>query len=195
MKDKNPKTADEVRKILDYESISNKDLADILNRTRYNSLGEYSAWNHVDSRYVIFGNHKRQEIEHRLYINCDSSYTHLILYEFIKRCHQNKITYYFKYDIYGDRDDTIVFYSLGNFLSAQLNDQNYNKMIGLMSSLTINKTKIGDDVTITIDNIDNDLIFNYYQGYRNFKVKGVFFSLLLAGTGGMVYSRSNKICV
>ena len=67
-------------------------------------------------------------------------------------------------------DDTIVFYSLGNFLSAQLNDQNYNKMIGLMSSLTINKTKIGDDITITIDNIDNDLIFNYYQGYRNFKV-------------------------
>ena len=67
-------------------------------------------------------------------------------------------------------DDTIVFYSLGNFLSAQKNDQNYNKMIGLMSSLTINKTKKGDDVTITIDNVDNDLIFNYYQGYRNFKV-------------------------
>ena len=67
-------------------------------------------------------------------------------------------------------DDTIVFYSLGNFLSAQLNDQNYNKMIGLMSSLTINKTKKGDDITITIDNVNNDLIFNYYQGYRNFKV-------------------------
>lgn len=67
-------------------------------------------------------------------------------------------------------DDTIVFYSLGNFLSAQKNDQNYNKMIGLMSSLTINKVKKGDDVTITIDNVDNDLIFNYYQGYRNFKV-------------------------
>ena len=48
--------------------------------------------------------------------------------------------------------------------------QNYNKMIGLMSSLTINKTKIGDDVTITIDNIDNELIFNYYQSYKNFKV-------------------------
>ena len=58
-------------------------------------------------------------------------------------------------------DDTIVFYSLGNFLSAQKNDQNYNKMIGLMSSLTINKTKKGDNITITIDNIDNDLIFNY----------------------------------
>lgn len=66
--------------------------------------------------------------------------------------------------------DTIVFYSLGNFLSAQKNDQNYNKMIGLMSSLTINKTKIGDEVTITIDNVNNDLIFNYYQGYKNFKV-------------------------
>lgn len=67
-------------------------------------------------------------------------------------------------------DDTIVFYSLGNFLSAQKNDQNYNKMIGLMSSLTINKIKKGEDVTIAIDNVDNDLIFNYYQGYKNFKI-------------------------
>ena len=28
-------------------------------------------------------------------------------------------------------DDTLVFYSLGNFVSAQYQDENYNKMIGL----------------------------------------------------------------
>ena len=36
--------------------------------------------------------------------------------------------------------DTIVFYSFGNFVSAQLQDQNYNKMVGLMTSLNITKT-------------------------------------------------------
>lgn len=67
-------------------------------------------------------------------------------------------------------DDTIVFYSLGNFLSAQLNDQNYNKMVGLMSSLTINKTVKKDETIIEINNINNELIFNYYNSFKNFKV-------------------------
>lgn len=111
LENKNPKSSEEVKQILDYESISNKELADILDRTRYNRVGEYSSWNHIDSSHVIFGNHRREHIEHRLYINCDSTYTHQILYEFVRRCHQTKTRYYFKYDIYGDRDDTIVFYS------------------------------------------------------------------------------------
>ena len=67
-------------------------------------------------------------------------------------------------------DDTIVFYSLGNFISAQEQSDNYNKMVRLMSSLDITKTVKGDDVDIKIDNINNELIFTYYQGYRNFKV-------------------------
>ena len=67
-------------------------------------------------------------------------------------------------------DDTIVFYSLGNFISAQEQSDNYNKMVGLMSSLDITKTVKGDDVDIKIDNINNELIFTYYQGYRNFKI-------------------------
>ena len=37
-------------------------------------------------------------------------------------------------------DDTLVIYSLGNFVSAQLQDQNYNKMVGLMTSVNITKT-------------------------------------------------------
>lgn len=68
--------------------------------------------------------------------------------------------------------DTIVFYSLGNFVSAQLQDQNYNKMVGLMSSLKITKTTKGNDVKIKISDIKNDLIFTYYNknSWRNFKV-------------------------
>ena len=68
--------------------------------------------------------------------------------------------------------DTIVFYSLGNFVSAQLQDQNYNKMVGLMSSLKITKIAKGDDVKIEISDVKNELIFTYYnkKSWRNFKV-------------------------
>ena len=67
-------------------------------------------------------------------------------------------------------DDTIVFYSLGNFISAQEQSDNYNKMVGLMSSLDITKTVKGDDVDIKIDNINNELIYTRHIGYRDFKV-------------------------
>lgn len=68
--------------------------------------------------------------------------------------------------------DTLVFYSLGNFVSAQLQNQNYNKMVGLMSSLTITKTVKGDKVDITIGNVQNELIFTSYNSasWSNFKV-------------------------
>lgn len=71
-------------------------------------------------------------------------------------------------------DDTIIFYSLGNFISAQYQNQgtctNYKCMIGLMSSLTITKRITGEEVEITIDNIENNLIYTYYKNWRNFKV-------------------------
>lgn len=71
-------------------------------------------------------------------------------------------------------DDTLVFYSLGNFISAQYQNQgtctNYKCMIGLMSSLTITKKVTGDEVEITIDNVKNNLIYTYYTGWSKFKV-------------------------
>ena len=67
-------------------------------------------------------------------------------------------------------DDTLVIYSLGNFISAQYQDQDYNKMVGLMTSLKIHKTVKGEKATITIENVDNDLVYTYYKNWRNFKV-------------------------
>ena len=71
-------------------------------------------------------------------------------------------------------DDTIVFYSLGNFISAQYQNQStctyYKCMVGLMSSLTITKTVYKGESTIKIDNINNELIYTYYTGWRYFKV-------------------------
>ena len=69
-------------------------------------------------------------------------------------------------------DDTLVFYSLGNFISAQYQDANYNKMVGLMSSLEITKTKKGEESSIKIDNVENELVYTYYNksSWRDFKV-------------------------
>ena len=71
-------------------------------------------------------------------------------------------------------DDTLVFYSLGNFISAQYQNQdsctNYKCMVGLMSSLNIKKTVEEDNTTIEINNIENNLIYTYYDNFTNFKV-------------------------
>lgn len=67
-------------------------------------------------------------------------------------------------------DDTLVIYSLGNFISAQTQDMNYNKMVGLMTSLEITKMIKNDETIISIGNVSNELIYTYYKSYRNFKV-------------------------
>ena len=69
-------------------------------------------------------------------------------------------------------DNTLVIYSLGNFISSQYQNDNYNKTVELMTSLNITKTTKGDKVKITIDNIKNELIYNYYNQstWRGFKV-------------------------
>lgn len=69
-------------------------------------------------------------------------------------------------------DDTLVFYSLGNFISAQTSSScsNLKCNVGLMSSLTIKKTINNDKVEIEINNIKNDLIYTYHDNYSNFKV-------------------------
>ena len=69
-------------------------------------------------------------------------------------------------------DDTLVIYSLGNFVSAQLQDQNYNKMVGLMTSVNITKTVKDGKTEIKIDDVKNELIFTYYNknSWSNFKV-------------------------
>ena len=64
-------------------------------------------------------------------------------------------------------DDTIVFYSLGNFISSQYRDDNYNKLIGLMSSLTITKTTNEEESTIKIDKIENELLYTSYKNEQD----------------------------
>jgi len=70
--------------------------------------------------------------------------------------------------------NTLVFYSLGNFISAQYQNSgsctNYKCMVGLMSSLTIKKTVEDEKTTIEINNIKNNLVYTHYDNFKDFKV-------------------------
>ena len=62
--------------------------------------------------------------------------------------------------------DTLVIYSLGNFISAQ-HPLGLDKIIGLMVGLDINV----EDGKVTFDNINKQLIYTYCTSYyKNFKV-------------------------
>lgn len=65
-------------------------------------------------------------------------------------------------------NNTLVIYSLGNFISAQTDE---NTRVGMMVSLNINKHVENDATTITIENVKADLTWTYHNNiYREFKV-------------------------
>lgn len=61
-------------------------------------------------------------------------------------------------------DDTLVFYALGNFISAQ--DTN-DRLTGSIVTLNANKDESGK---ITFSDIKADLIYTYFKGSSNFKI-------------------------
>ena len=62
-------------------------------------------------------------------------------------------------------DDTLVMYSLGNFISNQYGTDDYNKLVGFMATLDITKTVTPEgEVTIDIGNLGGELIFTKYNG-------------------------------
>ena len=73
-------------------------------------------------------------------------------------------------------DNSLVIYSLGNFLSAQYQNKStctyYKCTTGLMTSLKVEKIEKGKNKEIKITNIENELIYNYYNQstWRGFKI-------------------------
>lgn len=90
-------------------------------------------------------------------------------------------------------DDTLVMYSLGNFISNQYSTGDYSKRISVLATLDINKTVKGDKTEITIDNLGGELIFTHYEtmgqepNNRNHKV--IPFSKMKDGTYVKDYKR------
>ncbi len=72
--------------------------------------------------------------------------------------------------------DTLVIYSLGNFISAQYQNRDsctyYKCTVELMTSFKFTKTSKGKDVSYKVSDVNNELIYNYYNQstWRGFKV-------------------------
>lgn len=60
-------------------------------------------------------------------------------------------------------DDTLVIYSLGNLVSSQEKDYDYAKLVGLMSSVKITKTVKDNETTIKLSDLNNELLYTYYN--------------------------------
>lgn len=68
-------------------------------------------------------------------------------------------------------NDTLVVYSLGNFLSAQETNIDYNTTVGLLSTVKITKHIDKDNNTsIKLSNQTNELIYTYSKNNKNYKV-------------------------
>ena len=64
--------------------------------------------------------------------------------------------------------NTLVIYSLGNFISAQIGVE---RLTGALVSVDINKTVEEDQTSnITLSNLNTELIYTYYRNWSNYKV-------------------------
>lgn len=62
-------------------------------------------------------------------------------------------------------NDTIVMYSLGNFISNQYGNGDWNKLVGFMATIDITKIVTPEgETSITFDNLGGELIFTKYTG-------------------------------
>ena len=60
-------------------------------------------------------------------------------------------------------NDTLVIYSLGNFISAQSTSNDFNTMVELMTSVDVIKTTKDGKSEIKLENLNNELLYNYYK--------------------------------
>ena len=67
-------------------------------------------------------------------------------------------------------NDTLVLYSLGNFLSAQTTVHNYERRIGLIANVDIIKITTDNETKIILDNFNTNLVYTFSNGYKNYKL-------------------------
>ena len=101
------KEADEIF----YGSKGDKELEDALEKYSWKSFGGGSGWIHVCSRYLTAKKDQYPNVEHRLYLDTESLDTYKMTTYLVEKCDEHHLPYYFKFDQFADRDDTIVIYS------------------------------------------------------------------------------------
>lgn len=101
------KEADEIF----FGEFDDKELESAMDKYRWNAFGETSGWVHVCSRYVTAKQDKYPKVAHRLYLDTESIDTYKMITALIEKFDEHQLPYYFKFDQYANRDDTIVIYS------------------------------------------------------------------------------------
>ncbi|MCX4366097.1 MAG: T3SS effector HopA1 family protein [Bacilli bacterium] len=127
------KTAQEVDDII-WANREDKVLMKALEKYRWDTFGENSGWVHVCSRYLTAKKDEYPNVEHRLYLNTDSSDTYNLVNCLVEKFNEHKIPFYFKFDTGGYRDDTVVIYSstetLGEYIDILREIKNENPDLG-----------------------------------------------------------------
>ncbi len=93
-----------------YGPKGDKELEKALEHYSWRSFGEGSGWVHVCSRYLTAKKDKYPKADHRLYINTESLDTYKMITYLVEKFDEHHLPYYFKFDLYANRDDTIVIY-------------------------------------------------------------------------------------
>ena len=101
------KEADEIF----YGNKGDKELESALDKYSWKSFGGESGWIHVCSRYLTAKKDQYPNVEHRLYLDTESLDTYKMITYLVEKCDEHHLPYYFKFDKYANRDDTIVIYS------------------------------------------------------------------------------------
>ena len=105
----------EIRTADEFWALAN-DENNLISKYGFQTLGQYTPWHHIDSAKVCFDRHQRPHIEHRLYINSESTDTFDIASLFTDKCMARGIPFYYKFDDYANRDDSFVIYSSSKYL-------------------------------------------------------------------------------
>ena len=150
----------ELKRLLSNINVKNaKDFFEVINTKNgelRNLISNYSPLSIDDNDYYVINSKymddkPNMKIEHSLCINCDISKIHQFVYKFIEKCKDNNLSYNLKFNVNGDRKDSIIIYSdtkslsrYISFIEVIIKEGNLDSYIGEIPLLmgTINE-KIG----------------------------------------------------
>ena len=131
------------------DKTSSNKMFDILEKYSWD-FGE-PEWRHVKSRNVNAKQEDRIEVDHRFYLNTDSTDTYAMVDALVDTYEKNDLPYYFKFNESGHRADTIVIYTSTKDLIKNLDvlkqvQQEYPELANRLHQPPILTGKIGEKI-------------------------------------------------
>lgn len=89
---------------------------------KYNPFDQAGmSWTYITNRYIDCRQSNRMTINHRLYLNVDSTYLHFVANYIMEHAEKNNLQFEFKFDECGDRADSLVIYCSDDNLMLYVN--------------------------------------------------------------------------